>query len=186
MNTSKERGKISIIYIIRHCKAEGQEFSASLTNIGEVQSKMLTEFLLPLSIDRVISSPMVRACESIELFTQRSGVTLEMDQRLSEWVLCESHRDDWRDCLKDSFANVDKSLDGGESLNEAMNRGISVIEDLKDSGFNKTALVTHGGMLTVMLKYYNSWIGFDNWERLTNPDVFEINTRNSIINRIWK
>ena len=45
-----------IIYLIRHCKAGGQESSATLTSKGVEQACKLADFLYAKQIDYIISS----------------------------------------------------------------------------------------------------------------------------------
>jgi 2,3-bisphosphoglycerate-dependent phosphoglycerate mutase len=52
------------IVLVRHAAATGQEATAALTSEGQRQARVLTNLLLPLQIQRVISSPFVRATES--------------------------------------------------------------------------------------------------------------------------
>jgi 2,3-bisphosphoglycerate-dependent phosphoglycerate mutase len=51
------------VFIVRHCKAEGQSADSRLTDLGINQANKLTEFLMPRNIDYIISSPYERAIE---------------------------------------------------------------------------------------------------------------------------
>ncbi|WP_349632580.1 histidine phosphatase family protein [Neobacillus sp. SuZ13] len=51
---------------MRHCEAEGQSLEAQLTERGVRQAADLTEFFADMKIDRIISSPYLRAIQSIE------------------------------------------------------------------------------------------------------------------------
>ena len=37
-----------------------------------------------------------------------------------------------------------------------------------------TLLVTHGNLMTLLLKRFNDRIGFPEWQQLTNPDIYRI------------
>ncbi|CAM3148907.1 histidine phosphatase family protein [Paenibacillus sediminis] len=56
------------LYLIRHCKAKGQEPDADLTLEGELQAEALSNFLIDKPIDLIISSPFLRAIHSIKPF----------------------------------------------------------------------------------------------------------------------
>ncbi len=45
------------IYLLRHCKAEEQEHDAPLTREGKRDALSLGEYLKPLEISSIISSP---------------------------------------------------------------------------------------------------------------------------------
>src|SRR5690606_29285330 len=103
------------IYIVRHCSAKGQQMDAPLTEEGRIQSKQLAKFFLNKNIDLVVSSPFLRAQQSIQPFIQETDITLELDERLGERVLSKEPMSDWRDKLKSTFINMDLIFDGGES-----------------------------------------------------------------------
>lgn len=46
------------VYVVRHCKADGQEPDAKLTELGIQQAENLAKFLLDKDIDFIISSPL--------------------------------------------------------------------------------------------------------------------------------
>jgi 2,3-bisphosphoglycerate-dependent phosphoglycerate mutase len=87
------------IYLIRHCQAEGQEANASLTDKGYNQAVLLAEFLSNIKADSIISSPFLRALESIEPFARSKSVDIQIDDRLAERVLSSLSMPDWLDKL---------------------------------------------------------------------------------------
>lgn len=89
------------------------------------------------------------------------------------------------DKLKESFIQFELKLPGGESSHEAMNRGISVVKELLCRSEQNILIVTHGNMMTLMMKYFDDRYGFDEWISLTNPDVYEIEINKTEIKRVW-
>ncbi|EMR06404.1 phosphoglycerate mutase [Bhargavaea cecembensis DSE10] len=173
-----------LVYVIRHCAAVGQEPEAALTPAGHEQAKQLAEHLMNLGIESVISSPFVRARQSIQPFLDRSGLTLTADERLAERVLSTTPIDDWMEKLKSSFADPDISYNGGESGREAAMRARSVIDGLPEGSC--TALVTHGNLMSLLIGEYDRQFGFEQWKVLTNPDVFKISIGTKVhIQRTW-
>lgn len=160
------------IYLIRHCKAAGQEPKAKLTNEGLKQAQGLCNLLKNKNIDYIVSSPFERAIKSIEPLADNGNLNINIDDRLIEKKLCEKSMSDWMDKLKYSFEDLNICYDGGESSNEAMNRGVQVILDLIRTDKNNIAVVTHGAMLILILKYFNADIGFNEWKNLLNPDIY--------------
>jgi 2,3-bisphosphoglycerate-dependent phosphoglycerate mutase len=178
------------IYLIRHCKATGQEPNARLTIEGQEQADRLAEFLAERKIDYIVSSPYERAVSTIQPLARKLRLTIHKDDRLCERVLSATALDDWMEKLRASFVDPDMKLPGGESSREAMARGVRVIEQLFVRPEKNIAVVTHGNLMTLMLKYYDASYGFDEWRRLTNPDVYEMvmkdNGEKPEIHRIWK
>ena len=161
------------LYLVRHCQTSGQERDAPLTAQGYEQAEHLAGFLDSKSVRRIVSSPFRRAQESIAPFSALRGIPVTLDERLCERVLSGTNRDDWREKLATSFADKDACLDGGESSNAAMERGVvAVMEAWRGDG--ATVVVTHGNLLTLILHHFNPAIGFNDWSRLTNPDIFAL------------
>ncbi|MBD2412538.1 histidine phosphatase family protein [Nostoc calcicola FACHB-3891] len=165
---------LKTLYIVRHCQAVGQEPNAPLTSEGYVQAIALTDFLFDFGIERVISSPFTRAYQSIAPLTERLSLSIEIDKRLAERVLCATPLADWRERLAQSFTNLDLCLDGGESSRDAMARGIAVVDEALQQKANTIAIVTHGNLMALILKHFDDRIGYPEWQKLSNPDVYRV------------
>ncbi len=78
---------------------------------------------------------------------------------------------------------MDLKLIGGESSHEAMARGIEVVQEAP----NHCILVTHGNLMSLLVKYYDDSFGFTEWKSLSNPDVYKliIGEHESSISRLW-
>lgn len=175
------------IYIVRHCKAEGQAPDARLTEIGEKQAKELTGFFSEKNIDSIISSPFERAYRTIKPLADKIEVKIVTDDRLTERVLSEKNDPDWRDMLLKTFDDLDVCYEGGESSKTAMSRAINVVTDVLNSSYKNTVIVSHGNLISLMLKHFDDWIGFQEWESMSNPDVYHLSfpTDTPSISRIW-
>ena len=175
------------IYIIRHCEAQGQSSNASLTESGFVQAKHLADFFDTIHIDRIISSPFLRAIQSIEPLSNKINKKIEIDERLSERVLSTSNLPDWYEKLKGTFTNLDLKYEGGESSQEAMTRIGNVVKEVFESGLEHTVIVSHGNLISLLLKCYQSDVDFQFWQQLSNPDIYQISYKDNetVIERLW-
>ncbi|WP_047983040.1 histidine phosphatase family protein [Ornithinibacillus californiensis] len=176
------------IYILRHCQAEGQELEAKLTVEGLKQAQKLVDFFSQVEIDRIISSPYHRAKDSVAPLAKERGIPIETDHRLSERVLSTEFFPDWRDKLKQTFVDIELAYEGGESSRQTMDRGLGVISDILDEQGENVVIATHGGLTSMVLKYYQPSFSFEDWENLSNPDVYllDFKQENPEVNRIWK
>lgn len=176
------------IYVVRHCEAEGQPPDSRLTENGWKQAKGLADFFRNTKIDRIMACPYVRAIQSVQPLSESRGIEIELDDRLTERILSTKNLPDWYEKLKETFIDLDLKFEGGESSQEAMNRIVSVVEDVFKSGTENTVMVSHGNILSLLLKNYNSDFDFECWKNLSNPDVFQINcTPNGVsFERIWQ
>ncbi|MBY0122483.1 histidine phosphatase family protein [Bacillus sp. S/N-304-OC-R1] len=176
------------IYFIRHAHAEGQPFDSALTKKGREQADALIAFFSEKEINRIYSSPYLRAIETISPLAKSRGMDILEDERLGERMLSSSYFDDWQDKLRESFADFDLCFEGGESHAQAMERVQSILEDVILSEDQNIILVSHGNLTTLMLRYFDDRFGFEQLMNMTNPDVFEILIHNDEVklNRIWK
>lgn len=176
------------IFVVRHCEAEGQPSEARLTGKGVQQAEELAEFFSTISIDRIVSSPFVRAIHSVKPLAELKQVEVETDERLSERILSTKVLEDWLEKLQATYKDLDITFDGGESSREAMARGVSVVDDLLDGGADNSVIVTHGNLMSLLLKNYQSDFGFDQWKNISNPDVFllEFDEEEVQLKRLWK
>lgn len=176
------------IYVIRHCEAQGQSSDASLTEQGFHQAEVLAMFFADKKIDRIITSPFLRAIQTIEPLSTRGNINVEIDERLSERILGTSDWPDWYEKLRATFTDMELKFEGGESSNEAMKRIVNVVEETIKSESEHTIIVSHGNIITLLLKNYYNDIDFQFWTQLRNPDVFRLSVKDHemTLDRIWK
>ena len=177
------------LYFVRHCKPESQHPNAPLTAEGRAQAEMLAHFFMDKKIERIVSSLYARARQSIEPFAQRSGLKIEFDERLVEHRLSAKDLPNWMEKLRQSFDDLEIVFEGGESSRAAMERAVSSISDILWHDAHSTLIVTHGKLMTLLLKHYDDRFGFEDWEKLTNPDVFLVKIEGCFprsVERLWE
>ncbi|WP_144510049.1 histidine phosphatase family protein [Bacillus sp. FJAT-22090] len=160
------------IYIIRHCKAEGQEKSANLTVEGYEQALKLRDYFENITIDKIISSHFERAVQTIKPLSEFKKIPILKDSRLSERILSSEDYPDWLDKLKMTFQDKDLTFVGGESSNEALIRIKNVLEEVLTSPDENIILVTHGAIMSLLLNSFDERFGFEQWASLSNPDIY--------------
>lgn len=177
-----------LIYLVRHCEAEGQNSNSPLTERGLIQAKRLSDLMSDIEVDRVICSPYLRAIQTIIPFVENRCIEIEIDSRLTERVLSSTSFPDWMDKLEATFIDMDLKYKDGESSIEAKNRIIQVVNEIKEYHFKNTILVSHGGITSLLLNYFDKSFGFEQWKGLTNPDVYLlcILPNEFHIKRFWK
>ncbi|MFE0758425.1 histidine phosphatase family protein [Inquilinus sp. NPDC058860] len=173
------------LYLIRHCRAAGQEPEAPLTAEGHDQALRLRDRLAGLPIARIVSSPFLRARDSAAPLAKRLGLAVRIDARLAERVLAAEPAEDWRDRLRRSFADPALAWPGGESGAAATRRGLAALADAAAGAEGPVAVVSHGNLLALLLHSFDNRDGFSAWAALSNPDVFHIDLA-GIVRRCWK
>ena len=88
-----------MIIFLRHAQAEnntkrilaGRTEGVSLTKTGIEQAERISEYLKPLDISAIYSSPIERAKHTAEIVTKNSAIDVELDDRLTEIDLSLIH-----------------------------------------------------------------------------------------------
>lgn len=129
----------------------------------------------------------MRARQSIEPTSQKHQVTIEIEDRLSERILSTNNLSDWLAKLEETFNDRDVRYEGGETSREAAKRIVSVLEELLNGPGKTILIVTHGNLMSLLLNHFNPEFGFDQWKRLTNPDVYLLEFSNPLplVKRLW-
>jgi 2,3-bisphosphoglycerate-dependent phosphoglycerate mutase len=176
------------VLLVRHAAAQGQNADAPLTSEGRRQASILAGVLLPFRIQRVICSPYLRAIQTAEPLCERAGLRIETDSRLVERVLSARNMPDWRELLRRSFDDLDYRLEDGESARTAQDRGAEVVRGALGVP-ERCAVVTHGHLIALILKWVDATVGYDAWSQLSNPDAFVVHFEGSQrgrFRRVWQ
>jgi len=160
------------LFLVRHCESTGQDASAPLTAVGQTQAIHLADYLEMLGVDLLVSSPSTRAQQSVAPLAQRLGLPVEIETRLAERVLSAAPLAHWREAIQQTFAELDLAWPGGESSRTAMARGRAAIDALLARPECAPVVVTHGNLMTLILRSFETQFGYQTWERLSNPDVY--------------
>lgn len=162
------------IYLLSHCSASGQHKDSPLTTEGTRQAQLISIFLKKneFPIDRIISSSYFRAIESIKPYSDKSGIEIELDNRLHEFVLSNEPVEDWIEAFEQSFFDPDFHLPGGESGKEALERADEVLEKIfKEDKSSHVIVVTHRNLLSLILNRYDESFSFEDWKELNNHEI---------------
>jgi phosphohistidine phosphatase SixA len=88
-----------VLYLVRHCQATGQEPDAPLTQLGQQQALVLADWLGEAQIERIVSSPFVRA---YQYWFQAQGESAQ--QQMSVAL-----KPTFRRCSSDFFISCEKT-----------------------------------------------------------------------------
>ena len=162
------------LLLVRHCQAAGQRSNAPLTDEGWRQARELADFLSDRPIDCIVASAFTRAQQSIAPLAANRGLTVRIDPRLNERLLSPTPIPNWRDIVRDSFTDWDRRAPGGESAREVLARGWAALNDRLNSGHHLSVVVSHGNLLGLILHSVDTDFGYNDWQRLTNPDLYDL------------
>ncbi|UUZ94595.1 histidine phosphatase family protein [Paenibacillus sp. P25] len=147
---------------------------AALTELGWDQAEDLPAFFANIPLDGVITSSYLRAQLTAEPLARAFGLPVRVDDRLVERVLSSEPLPHWRECLRQTYEDENLRFPGGETSEEAASRGMACLKEQALSGLKHMAVVTHGNLLSLLLKRISGQFGYEAWSKLTNPDVYHV------------
>jgi 2,3-bisphosphoglycerate-dependent phosphoglycerate mutase len=185
------------VYMVRHAESPfslENERNRGLSARGFKDAAVVTEILKHKNIQAVVSSPYVRAIQTVQGLADELGLPIELYEDLRERPLAGLdyviEEKDFMPAIERSFAETDFCLPGGESNQEAQRRGITALQRVIETHQGKNvAIGTHGNIMTIMMNYYDNSIGLEFWKQTSKPDIYQMeldfNDKLISMNRIW-
>lgn len=126
----------------------GQRDDSELTEKGIEQAHSAAKEAKSsgMTLDRIIASRLKRAAKTAEIFGDEFGVEIEFDDRLLEYDMGLASGMP----IKGASNNYKVENPEAEDVSDFMNRVLSIVGDLKDSGQN-ILLVSHGGVGRIIM-----------------------------------
>ena len=121
----------TIIYMIRHAKSSfvfGEERTRNLTDQGLIDAKKVTDIMNNVKIDLIVSSPYIRAIQTIEEIAANKEIEIIVYEQLRERQLkgAALTENEIHQAIKTSFEDIDFHLTDGESIRDVQNRAIKI------------------------------------------------------------
>ncbi|MCC7406469.1 MAG: histidine phosphatase family protein [Phycisphaeraceae bacterium] len=165
--------------LIRHAtsnpRSDLPEPQWPLSTIGRRQAEELSAGLESIEITQVISSPFLRAIDTVGPLARRIGREVDVREDLRERKLCEGIRPDWRKLLERAWADFSFALPGCESSGACQERVRRCLAGLANEFQGQTiAVCSHGNAIGLFLHSLDPAFGFSDWEQIGTPDVFWI------------
>lgn len=167
---------MTTIYFIRHCKVNYTEDDRTrpLSEQGREDAKKITEVFRDIKIDRVLSSPYVRAKDTVSGIAESKGLTIESYDDLRERKVSNHFIDDFGSFIENQWNDFNYKLVGGESLGETQQRGIKVLGEVLDKLEGLSVVIgTHGTILSAIMNHFDDKYDFEFWKTIQMPDVFK-------------
>lgn len=164
------------LYFVRHSKIEytHDDHSRQLSEEGKKSVPRVTKAFKDIQIDQIVSSPYIRAVDTIKGIAETKSMNIRTYDDLRERKVSNVFIDDFQTYTKNQWHDFCFKLEGGESLREVQKRGSSVIDEIviKNQGQN-IVVGTHGTFLAVILKHYDDRIDYEFWRNLKMPDIYK-------------
>ncbi|ADC48809.1 phosphoglycerate mutase family protein [Alkalihalophilus pseudofirmus OF4] len=157
------------IYFLRHAHSDfslENEETRELSAKGWATAKKITDKMIKEDIQYVISSPYVRAIQTVEGLARYLHKEIELDSRFIERDLAarDFYFDKPLEAIKYVFDNPIFRFSGGESNQEVQERGISGLKHIVSKYRRKRVAVgIHGNIMTCTLNYFNKKFDYHFW-----------------------
>ena len=129
-----------------------------LTEKGFQQAEQAAESILhqELKIDMILSSPLKRAYHTAQVISERTGIPLKAEPRLTEqnfgkWEGTARDGEDFR-IAKTHFI---ESWDGGESILKTAHRVYSLLDEITSQEETVYLLAAHNGLARIIQSYFH-------------------------------
>lgn len=183
------------IYFVRHGDSpkEGDERTRGLTEQGILDAKRITSILIQEEVDTVVSSPYLRAIQTVEKVAQHIGKDVLVMEDLKERIFTsKNHRISDKELiplLERSFSEPNYALEGGESNADCQKRAIRSIKELLENYRGKrVAIGTHGAVMTLVMQHFDSHYDLNFLHSTSKPDIYRMKFKeNSLVDikRLW-
>lgn len=160
------------LHLVRHGEsthnAEGRiqgHSDTALSELGLRQGQAVAAALAELPIDAIYSSPLRRAWQTAEAIAAPHGKPVMADRRLMELhvgLFQDRLRSELLEECPVEFAqwlsgDEDYVIPGGESRLQLLDRATEAIREIAARGQREVVVVSHGGLLSVLLRHLLDW-----------------------------
>lgn len=167
------------VFFVRHAQPDFKwvdDLTRPLTQEGEKDKEVVTDFFRDKVIDRFCSSPYKRSMDTIRGAAQLSGKDIVTDVRLREREKGNGNSNT-KEMMRMRWADFQYHEEGGESLAMVQKRNMEALEEILRENEGKSIVIgTHGTALSTILNYYDRSFGCDDFLRIIDwmPYVIEL------------
>ncbi|EDL66328.1 histidine phosphatase family protein [Bacillus sp. SG-1] len=165
------------IYFVRHALSTytPDELGRPLSDKGIADAAKISEVLAEERVDVFISSPYLRAVQTIQGAAQRSDQDIILMDGFKERTLSEKPVENFEQAIEKVWEDWDFSWEGGESNLAAQERGVKVLLEVLEEYEGKNIVIgTHGNIMVLIMNYFNAHFDFEFWKQLEMPDIYRL------------
>jgi 2,3-bisphosphoglycerate-dependent phosphoglycerate mutase len=166
------------LILVRHAKSlpdpARPEPEWPLSDLGRQQALQLVPVLSEAGVNRLVSSPYVRAMETLRPFAEAVECPIEVHPDLRERRLTAAWIDDLEPELLRMHADLAYAWPDGETGHEAAQRmSAALLQIGRQRPGACVAVATHGAIICHLLRSLGADLDPDYWRRVRNPHLFE-------------
>lgn len=161
---------MTIVFFVRHAQPNynnHDDLERELTEKGLRDRLLVTEFLWDKHVDAVLSSPYVRAVETVKDFADKAGLPIKRIEDFRERKIDRVWIEDFDGFCRRQWADFDYKLSDGETLRQVQNRNIAALRGVLKEYRGKTVVVgSHGTALSTIIHNFDSSFGYEEFEKI--------------------
>jgi 2,3-bisphosphoglycerate-dependent phosphoglycerate mutase len=172
---STSHRKDTTFLLVRHAHAEWiPDENRPLSQQGRFDALRVADLLAFYPIRMVISSPYLRARQTVEPLAIQKGLTIHLDERFRERHLGQFHPQTFEKAVRSTWDDFDFAHPGGETNRAAQARGLAGLRQVLTKGWDGSVLIsTHGNLLALILQHDHPEVDFTFWRNMTMPDIYQ-------------
>jgi len=170
---------MTTLILVRHAQSAPDpalpERDWPLSDNGKQQALDLAPALAELGVNALVSSPYLRAIETLRPYAEHSGLEIAVDEDLRERALGGWLPDvaDVEAAIRNMHADLDFQLEGGESGRACVARFDAALARVVAGHPGCTIAVgSHGGVLGHLIARQGVALPDAFWRRIRNPHLF--------------
>lgn len=164
------KNKMTHLYFVRHAQPNydnHDDYARELTEKGLEDRKLATAFLENKEIDVVLSSPYIRAVDTVRHFADKHGFTIKTIDDFRERKVDSIWIEDFYGFTKKQWEDFSYKLSDGETLGEVQERNIKALKQvLREQEGKNVVIGSHGTALSTIVNYYQPDFGFEDFEKI--------------------
>lgn len=164
------------VFFIRHpetCLPQGSK--AHLSVEGLERARSIAGILAPENIVSILSSPALRALQSVVPLSRALGLPTVVDERIKDRELSGTSSEDYYQMVTAFFSNSTSAVRHGETLDEVTRRLRSFCTDLIDEHLSRSVAVsTHGICISLILANFSPDLALGIWKSMRTGEVYVV------------
>jgi 2,3-bisphosphoglycerate-dependent phosphoglycerate mutase len=161
---------MTTVYFVRHAEPDytnHNDMERPLTIKGKEDSKIVTNYLRDKDIEIVLSSPYLRAVETVKDFADSSGHSIITVEDFRERKVDSVWTQDFNKFVEMQWNDFDYKFSDGECLREVQNRNINALmQVLREHKDRNIVIGSHGTALSLIIHYFEPTFGFNDFQRI--------------------
>lgn len=180
------------LYFVRHAHSiyTPEELTRPLSEQGWKDAARVGELLKREDIHHVISSPYLRAIQTVEGIASECGQKIQLVEEFKERKLAAGVMKDFNHAIKTVWENPIFHWEGGESNVTAQKRGVQATKIILDKYEGQNVVIgTHGNIMVLIMNHFDEQYGFEFWKQLAMPDIYKLSFEHDRFvgcSRIWE